>query len=353
MQRRWPVILGVFALLAGAASCGLDLAGMESGDDGGLDATADGLAEAGADSGVDSDIGDAVNDNPFDVPADIGPCFDASLQLCDDDAGCGAGTKCTPFIPPAWQIVSLASPTCAGPYPVPFTAAPIIQYVTPAPTNCSCTGCTITAPGVCSGSATIATGAACGNAAQSVTADGTCKSITSINLVSGDHIKAVQTETPPTCAPPVQTKGIPTFDGGATQVCTSNATGLCDFHSFCAPSTGAPVCIARAGDQACPSGFRIALATGGTDTRDCTACTCGTTAPDCIGTMVLTTNGGCNMNAQVFTYDGGCNVGVAGTGWDHVNIGPGTPSGECRIADGGVVVGSVAPTNPITVCCQN
>lgn len=348
MRQRLSVVIGVFSLLGGAASCGLDIAGMEVADDGGLDATTDALAETGLDSG----IGDAVNDNPFDVPADIGPCFDASLALCDDDAGCGAGTKCTPFIPPSWQIVSLASPSCGGAYPVAFTAAPLVQYNPPGTTTCGCSGCNIATPGAC-GTATISSGAACGTAAGTVTADGTCKTISTIDMVINDGIKAVQTAPPPTCATPTQTKTIPTFDGGAQRLCTSNATGLCDFHSFCAPSTGAPVCIAHAGDQPCPSGFRIALATGATDTRNCTSCTCAATGGACTGHLTLTTNGGCSTNAQPFDYDGGCLPGVIGVGWDHVQIGPGTPTGQCVLADAGTPVGSVAPTNPITVCCQN
>ena len=349
MRGRWIAGIGGFALLSGGASCSLDLAGLDVvGDDGG--ANADGLAP---DAAVDSSIGDAINDNPFDVPQDIGPCLGASLALCDNDAGCGAGTKCTPFLPPSWQLVSLAAPTCGGAYPVPFTGVPVIAYTAPGASSCGCTGCTVASPGVCSATAAISTGAACGTAIASPPADNSCASGFTINLVAGDGIQAVQTATAPTCATPTQTKVIPTFDGGAQQICTSNATGLCDFHRFCAPSSGAPVCIARAGDQPCPAGFKVALATGATDTRDCTSCSCATTAGNCTGTLKLTTNNGCNQNVQTFKYDGGCVPGVVGSGWNHVNLGPGTPSGTCGLADAGAPVGSVAPTDPITVCCQN
>ena len=353
MWRGWGASIGVGALLCGAASCSLDLAGVDAvGDDGGAhtDATTDGLAPDGA---VDSGIRDAISDNPFDVPADVGPCLGASLALCDDDAGCAPGTKCAPFIPPAWQLVTLAIATCGGAYPVPFTAVQVIDYTVPGATSCSCSGCTVSLAGVCSATAAISTGPACGTAIVSPPADNSCVSGFTINLAAGDGIQAVQTEMPPLCATPTQTKVIPTFDGGIEHICTSNATGLCDFHSFCAPSSGAPVCVARAGDQPCPGGFKLALATGATDTRDCTSCSCGTTGGNCTGTLTLTTNGGCNQNAQTFNYDGGCVPGVAGSGGSHVNVGPGTPTGACNVADAGTPIGSVAPTTPITVCCQN
>ncbi len=350
MRKRWSVVIGVFAVLGGAASCGLDLAGMNVADDGGLDGAADGLAESGLDSG----IGDAVNDNPFDVPADIGPCFDASLALCDDDAGCGAGTKCTPFVPPSWQIVLLTNTACSGAYPIRFTGLTTVAYNAPAATSCGCTGCGIQSPGVCNADASISTGAACANFVTGIPADNSCQhSGFNIALAAGDGIRAVQVETPPTCTAPAPTKTIPSFDGGAQNICTSNATGLCEFHSFCAPSTGAPVCIAIAGAQSCPSGFKTMFATGATDTRDCSTCTCGTTAGNCTGTMTLTTMGGCTNGNQTFAYDGGCIPGTVGSGWDHAQLGPGTPTGECHVADAGSPIGTVAPTNPITVCCQN
>ena len=147
MWRGWGASIGVGALLCGAASCSLDLAGVDAvGDDGGAhtDATTDGLAPDGA---VDSGIRDAISDNPFDVPADVGPCLGASLALCDDDAGCAPGTKCAPFIPPAWQLVTLAIATCGGAYPVPFTAVSVIDYTVPGATSCSCSGCTVSQAG--------------------------------------------------------------------------------------------------------------------------------------------------------------------------------------------------------------
>jgi hypothetical protein len=225
-----------------------------------------------------------------------------------------------------------------------------MEFVAPAPTTCACT-CTTTDAGACGADVTVLAGATCGRTVGTYPAGSTCTN-TGLTLALGDGIEAVQTESLPTCSGPSQIVTKPTFDAGRTRVCVSNATVVCDYHKFCAPTGGAAVCIAHAGSSACPAGFRVQMASGGNDSRDCSACTCGTTGGNCVGKLTLTTNGGCNQGVQVFDYDGGCiSVGTNTGTWSKIDVTAGTPLGACYGVPG-TPTGTVTPQDPITVCCN-
>ena len=118
------------------------------------------------------------------------------------------------------------------------------------------------------------------------------------------------------------------------------------------------VCIYRAGDATCPSGFssKRLVGAGLVDNRSCTACACGSLAGDCSWDVGL--YGGsdaCNPGA------GGVTIPVPGTcvsasdlasGTGSISLtNPGLDPGSACPASGGQPVGDLALDGAITVCC--
>jgi hypothetical protein len=121
----------------------------------------------------------------------------------------------------------------------------------------------------------------------------------------------------------------------------------------CYPSGGelGPICISAVGDVACPSGFpqQALYFQNIADDRSCSACNCAPQGQACqvvlevssVGTFEATMNGG-DECLQLSSSDGDC-VSVLSS-----NV---LQQGTCS-AVGGVLQGSTAPADPITVCCM-
>ena len=130
------------------------------------------------------------------------------------------------------------------------------------------------------------------------------------------------------------------------------------------PSTpfGAGVCIAKAGDNACPSGYpqKNLFYQKVSDTRGCTDCSCA--APQgatCTGSVELDTNNTCTVDPVTLN-----NVGVCAAlppdptpppppyqDSRSVIYDAGPALGGSCSSSGGTVVGSATANDPVTFCC--
>jgi hypothetical protein len=133
----------------------------------------------------------------------------------------------------------------------------------------------------------------------------------------------------------------------------------CQAGQVCAPKPQSPygssICIAANGDQPCPAGpysARQVIYGGATDSRDCTACTCGDPA-----------NATCTTTVDTFpSTDGSCTGGAITYGapfsCDPVNAQPSdfratttASAGSCA-ASQSTPTGSAVPSAPVTLCCM-
>lgn len=135
--------------------------------------------------------------------------------------------------------------------------------------------------------------------------------------------------------------------------------GGCDGGEACVPhpsgESNGRVCIWASGDQMCPSNSeysdRFAYYGDFSDTRDCTACTCGSPQGQCTGQLRLAnTPCGGTITQQVWLDTDSCT---------NVSFTPGSASSWTQNGftatcsdSGGDPTGSAEPTAPVTVCCR-
>jgi hypothetical protein len=116
------------------------------------------------------------------------------------------------------------------------------------------------------------------------------------------------------------------------------------------------VCLEQAGEHACPSGWglQVLAYTGATDSRACTACTCSTTAAQCVGAQYdFWDDPFCLVNDEPVNSEL-CKDLTGLTdfdAWSFERAKLPVVSGSCA-ASGGVPSGSVYPTGALTFCCQ-
>jgi hypothetical protein len=110
------------------------------------------------------------------------------------------------------------------------------------------------------------------------------------------------------------------------------------------------------GDVPCPDAFysnKHVFYDDFTDTRDCSACSCGGATSTCGGKVSFqhSNNGPC-AQSNVFS-DGSNNAGTCGgyvSGFDSGTYNP-SPSGTCP-PSGGDLTGAVTTSGASTVCCH-
>jgi hypothetical protein len=162
------------------------------------------------------------------------------------------------------------------------------------------------------------------------------------------------------CTPSASAVVPPLAWNGAVRVCglSAPAGGSCDAGGICAPRTGLPFasdtyCVARAGAQTCPADYPSARTfyESASDTRACTACTCGAETGAACDVAVVSTFGDslCHSGANNQSSSDGCvrkNASKTATAAP-VAL---TSGGACE-AQGGTSTGGVTPTTPTTICC--
>jgi len=143
----------------------------------------------------------------------------------------------------------------------------------------------------------------------------------------------------------------------------NGSAGSCGAGKVCIPvgasTTGASFCVRSDGDLPCPAGWDKAIHgyRDGTDTRTCTACSCGagdTTcgdggytfydAPLCVAASATDSAAVSAMQCTDLSTEI-----AAGMGSAQATVPK--PKSTCP-AGGGAAIGVVTPGNPITYCCQ-
>jgi hypothetical protein len=121
------------------------------------------------------------------------------------------------------------------------------------------------------------------------------------------------------------------------------------------PQPGAPyeVCVYRSGDVACPTAYgkKTLVYEKFTDTRSCSACTCGSPSSSCGGQVNFAS--GCTGFPLLITSAKGCaspagGIDISTSHW--ASYSP-APSGTCTEATT-TLSGTVTPSGEATVCCM-
>ena len=154
-----------------------------------------------------------------------------------------------------------------------------------------------------------------------------------------------------------------TQPGSVGLTCAPVVAGLagCAGDETCVPkSTSEALCIEAEGDVPCPEGVytnRIVVGAPGDvdDTRQCTECTCSSSAASCNGaTFAGYNDGNCSSPASPAKLVGGqCNSPQSGNwnGDDHF-IYTASPSGAtCGTKVASDLQGEIKPKSPTTICC--
>lgn len=172
-------------------------------------------------------------------------------------------------------------------------------------------------------------------------------------------------DAPSTLAEDFITIGPVVVDGGTCEgTATFNEGGFGDSVQLCAPTAepsmcdnGGPcigdnsdVCIWQAGEHECPDGYPTAIQgfSGSNDERECGTCDCGTPQGICDSSVTLQTDA-CGAGAEVTNSDchASGNVPVTAATYD-----PGDIDVSCGGTGTAPLMGTVEPTDPVTICCQ-
>ncbi len=349
------------ALLA-VWSCGLDDSGVVALGDGDASTTDGSSFDASSDvvAITDSATGDsAVTDSGA---PDTGPCV-GTLPTCDTTACASANEVCTPPIPTGWHVTNLISApqACDVAYGGDAGGSSVVEITDGGPASCACDCEAAGSPSCANAHVDLAIGNdnTCSAATQPLNMTNGCSGL-SLTITANSEA-TVSISPTATCTGTV-TPTIPTIDGGLATTCDLNADAgaICAEHRECVPKpSSGRICIAQAaptdgGALACPSGFSYSLqttvASSFSDTRNCSACSCGfigtgcvapsvsfNSAVGCSGTETPITQGSCANNG------GGLAVGVTGTN---------TPP-TCTQNDGGILDGGTTIVAPETVCCAD
>ncbi len=138
--------------------------------------------------------------------------------------------------------------------------------------------------------------------------------------------------------------------------------GGCNASQVCVPpppSGFANTCIYKTGDVACPSTGLFSTKkvvydnSPASDTRDCTACTCGAPSGNCSGTVDLWSTATCSGNPDTSVdLAGNCKpFASTNTLYSRYTIDSAQPNVKCA-SGGGQPTGSVTGANPTTFCCK-
>lgn len=287
------------------------------------------------------------------------PTGEQCLNGVDDDddalADC-ADDDCTQVgcldLPPEWigpvELRSDDSP-CEGDFSIGIASLKTSVDAPAARCSCSCTG------GIQScataGFETFAN-QTCGNQIDKETlASGQCEVLTDLGAVDGYQ---VDPQGPAACTPAVD-ENLPTPSFDAQRLCGLPAPPAGCKEGTCAPSSGS--CVYASGNLVCPSGFATSFtgSAGIVDSRACApgSCNCGAATGGCGFTFELFDSpvcGGAPISSTMSTL---CEAESFGNG-------PGSYSAvftgvdgqfSCAASGTPTATGSVALSEPITVCC--
>src|SRR5579859_5729918 len=318
-MRRWLPVLGIGAALSWVEGCGgpeFLVGGADAGSDAARGAADAATVEAAT---VDAAAGDAapgdgapadgaqpeaapseagMRDGPLgDGPTDAASSDGSPLDAPEEPPGhCGGGFACTPAAPAGWEgpvelyLGSDTPPPCGANFAGPAFDGHTGFNSQPASCGCSCQS----PAGVQCSPVTLgfATTALCstslGGCGSVVLQPGVCTPIDMRSRCGSSMLSTTAGASAPSggsCSP-LATPAIPPIAwASAARSCVALAAPVqadCAGGLVCAPQSSSPfqgnLCIAQAGDVACPAtGYvmkHLAFASVD-DTRGCSACTCG------------------------------------------------------------------------------
>lgn len=157
------------------------------------------------------------------------------------------------------------------------------------------------------------------------------------------------------CLPMASSKpAVPPLSWSARHaLCLPSSPGAGCGAGVCAPKVDASYskrCVFQKGIVGCPAAYpqTFSLHAGADDSRDCTACTCDNSG-SCAVSVDDFDSSGCAGTQSTIPKGGSCLEVDGPTAQRSVKVTTTTPS--C-VAGGGAPVGSAAPADPVTVCCQ-
>lgn len=317
------------------------------------------------DGGPDATATDATPDStPDSSELEGGGDADASDAVTSDaddsgDAGDGAVTTvctgvCVPPLPSGWTFVAYDRafrPSCSTGYGTPTD---VEEGLSAGAATCACT-CATAAPS-CSSIAVTAGDAGtngCNNqTTQTVTTDGGCTSMAALTT-QGEKMSATVTPTGGGCTPDASVSVPAVSYAYQGRICEPLGApgGGCDAGVCFPPPSPYGLCVYQAGAVACPTGYPVQYGVGSTvtDTRGCSACTCGYDGGTCGGNVTFYTGTTCNLQSQTITADGTCQAVTNQTfkGFQYAPSATGascTPSATTPTGDAGFA-------DLATVCC--
>lgn len=299
---------------------------------------------------------------------------DGLVDCADPD--CTVGYECVDALPGGWEgyYHVTQQPYAAGPPPqCPGGAPADVRYAGPAgPAMCNACSCSAVQGVQCSAPALTcwAGSNSCFGGGASWTAalqDGACHKPT--NLLGFNQALSCQVTGPSvpsgtgSCAP--QGGGFPNKAPWSTEVvgCSAGmAGGGCGTGKACIAKhdPGESTCIRKNGNASCPAGWTaVALQTyaSGTDTRACTACTCGTPAKLCSGAAYTIYD--LDQCATMGQSDPPAVISATACTDASVLLDQGSWSAQLTLPqtgacppDGGKATGSVQPSGDAMYCCR-
>jgi hypothetical protein len=309
-------------------------AGASAGGAGG-DAGAGGSGSPGGDGGSGVNAG-AGGDNTAGTAAG-GSSSDAGIDGGGEGQECGASGRCVPPIPMGWQgpiVVGAAGGGCPSGYPSALGEVHADFQAGSASCGCNC----------------LLTGVSCHLLSSSQEFFEPSQSCDT-PPVADDCLNAVSAAT---CSLSSTVADIAPSTFQSTRLsCGGAAAASACSGGTCYPSgeSFGPVCISAVGDVACPSGFpeRALHHQNIADDRSCSTCSCIPQGQACQIEIEV-----CSVGFyQVTMNEGDACTQLSSSDGDGVTLLSAAvlQQGSCGFS-GGVLQGSTAPIDPITVCCM-
>lgn len=317
--------------------------------------------DGGGDGGSAGDGGDGGGGGDGGRPDGGGDSGGGGDGGAPDAGAC----TCVPPAPMGWTAVTLdrdARDPCPSSY---GNGVDLLEGVSAAPATCGCTCQGVNANPTCPApnQVTVTIGdAQCNGSTGTLANNASCNTQgggTGGNTpLYGKATAQIPNPVGGSCKAPTSSTGLgqPTFAHQGRACVATTTFAACQNGDPCVPSVNGPwgLCVAHDGDVQCPNGYpqKRVVASSVSDTRGCTACTCGLTAAcdnpvlafygdgQCAnGVMKMTTNQACTaLGVTSFSYSSWALVGVVKSAACNAN--PVNP------------IGGVTLQNPRTVCCR-
>ncbi|MBW2458042.1 MAG: hypothetical protein JRI68_26290 [Deltaproteobacteria bacterium] len=343
-----------------------------TGGDGGTTSGTGGTTSSsgtGGSTGGDGGTGASEPENCLDGEDNDG---DQDVDCADTD--CQPDFECVPEAPSNWigyaYAATLTAPAPAA-VPCPDNAQPAIHFTTPSgPAQCDACTC-----GAVQGTSCgypemqcYYQSNSCGGGVDGTftDTDGACHNFggswVNNNNDSCIMSQPAQVTSSGSCTAAGGTATVPAPWGAEVRSCVMGGTfgAGCNSGEVCVPSAGTDyprICVTRAGDYTCPNGWSGETAYGGAnDTRDCSACSCGSASGvSCsAGWLTVWDANGCQWGGWNWVDVSQTCVNVSDytdNSSGSYEIWSGTATGGSCAPGGGQPTGDINASDPFTVCC--